>query len=235
MVLRKRDEPDTQHASTSADVTARAERAQDQGTKLHVSPVLPRGFSPSINSAHERLDLAFGFQLWDGSTIPANLPQNALMIRMADEAMIAALLRKPNSDTLTNLWVSARPDILNGSIFDLAARRPAVRTKSLVRNLDRKDLFTTLLRFLFLSRGGPFPLEQVRGNKANKDGSEAANRENVHYHYDVSNDFYLNRPNWRARKSSGWGWKGVWESSCRITSKCGGSLMRFRPSACSNR
>jgi cyclopropane-fatty-acyl-phospholipid synthase len=60
----------------------------------------------------------------------------------------------------------------------------------LLRSLDRKDLFTTLLRFLFLSRGGPFPLEQVRGDKASKDGSEAANRENVHYHYDVSNDFY---------------------------------------------
>lgn len=112
------------------------------------------------------------------------------MIRLADEAMIAALLRKPNIDTLANLWVSARLDILNGSIFDLAARRPAVRTKSLLRSLDRKDLFTTLLRFLFLSRGGPFPLEQVRGDKASKDGSEAANRENVHYHYDVSNEFY---------------------------------------------
>ena len=147
-------------------------------------------FRHLLTQAHERLDLAFGFQLWDGSTIPANLPPNALMIRLADEAMIAALLRKPNIDTLANLWVSARLDILNGSIFDLAARRPAVRTKALLRSLDRKDLFTTLLRFLFLSRGGPFPLEQVRGDKASKDGSEAANRENVHYHYDVSNEFY---------------------------------------------
>ena len=140
--------------------------------------------------AHERLDLAFGFKLWDGSTIPENLPKDALMIRLADEAMIAALLRKPNIDTLANLWVSARLDILNGSIFDLVARRPAIRTKALLRSLDKKDVVTTLMRFLFLSRGGPFPLEQVRGDKALKDGSEDANRDNVHYHYDVSNDFY---------------------------------------------
>lgn len=192
-------------------------------------------FRHLLTQAHERLDLAFGFQLWDGSTIPANLPPNALMIRLADEAMVAALLRKPNIDTLANLWVSARLDILNGSIFDLAARRPAVRTKALLRSLDRKDLFTTLLRFLFLSRGGPFPLEQVRGDKASKDGSEAANRENVHYHYDVSNDFYLNRPNWRTRKLGAWGWKGAWKSSSRITPKCRGSLIRSRPSACLNR
>ena len=140
--------------------------------------------------AHERLDLAFGFKLWDGSTIPENLPKDALMLRLADEAMIAALLRKPNIDTLANLWVSARLDILNGSIFDLVARRPAIRTKALLRSLDKKDVVTTLMRFLFLSRGGPFPLEQVRGDKALKDGSEDANRDNVHYHYDVSNDFY---------------------------------------------
>jgi cyclopropane-fatty-acyl-phospholipid synthase len=107
-----------------------------------------------LTHAHERLDLAFGFKLWDGSTIPENLPKDALMIRLADEAMIAALLRKPNIDTLANLWVSARLDILNGSIFDLVARRPAIRTKALLRSLDKKDVVTTLMRFLFLSRGG---------------------------------------------------------------------------------
>ncbi|NBQ75833.1 MAG: class I SAM-dependent methyltransferase, partial [Acetobacteraceae bacterium] len=147
-------------------------------------------FRRLLTHAHERLDLGFGFKLWDGSTIPENLPKDALMISLADEAMIAALLRKPNIDTLANLWVSARLDILNGSIFDLVARRPAIRTKALLRSLNKKDVITSLMRFLFLSRGGPFPLEQVRGDKALKDGSEEANRDNVHYHYDVSNDFY---------------------------------------------
>jgi cyclopropane-fatty-acyl-phospholipid synthase len=37
-------------------------------------------------------------------------------------------VRGPNLDTLLNLWVTARIDIRNGSIFDLEARRPKVRT-----------------------------------------------------------------------------------------------------------
>jgi cyclopropane-fatty-acyl-phospholipid synthase len=38
-------------------------------------------------------------------------------------------------------------------------------------------------------RGGPWPLEQVRPDPL-ADGSEAANKDNVQYHYDVSNEFY---------------------------------------------
>jgi cyclopropane-fatty-acyl-phospholipid synthase len=45
-------------------------------------------------------------------------------------------------------------------------------------------------RFLFVPRGGPWPLEAVRGDLAQRDGSEPANRENVQYHYDLSNEFY---------------------------------------------
>jgi cyclopropane-fatty-acyl-phospholipid synthase len=38
-------------------------------------------------------------------------------------------------------------------------------------------------------RGGPWPLEQLREDPV-ADGSEGANRENVQYHYDVSNEFF---------------------------------------------
>jgi cyclopropane-fatty-acyl-phospholipid synthase len=39
-------------------------------------------------------------------------------------------------------------------------------------------------------RGGPWPLEAIRGHEARRDGSEQTNKENVHYHYDLSNAFY---------------------------------------------
>jgi cyclopropane-fatty-acyl-phospholipid synthase len=54
--------------------------------------------------------------------------RGALFIAIADESVIAALVRGPNFDTLLKLWVTARIDIRNGSIFDLEARRPKVRT-----------------------------------------------------------------------------------------------------------
>lgn len=143
-----------------------------------------------LHAARTELGVVFGFELWDGTRIPADLADDALAIRLADEGVVAALLRKPNVDTLANLWVSGRIDIRNGSIFDLADNRPAVRTKAILRSLGKARILTALAPFLLLPRGGPFPLEAVKGHKARMDGSEDANRENVHYHYDVSNAFY---------------------------------------------
>jgi cyclopropane-fatty-acyl-phospholipid synthase len=138
----------------------------------------------------EILSLDVGFVLWDGSTVPANLPSHALAIVFADEGVVAAMLRRPSADTLLNLWVTARVDIRNGSIFDFLAHQPRLRTKEIRRRLDKRLLVTTALRFLFVPRGGPWPLEAIRQHEARKDGSEEANRENVHYHYDLSNAFY---------------------------------------------
>ena len=137
----------------------------------------------------ERLGLNLGFQLWDGSTVPADLAADALAIRIADEGAIAALLRKPNIWTLTHLWVAKRFDIVNGTIFDLANARPKVRTREFRKSLDKKMMLSTAMQFLFVSRGGPWPLDPIPDEKPS-DGSPAENKKNIGYHYDVSNEFY---------------------------------------------
>ena len=138
---------------------------------------------------HELASLDFGFVLWDGSTIPADLPSSALAIVFADEGVVAALLRRPNADTLLNLWVTARIDIRNGVILDFLERQPRLRSKEIRRRLDKHLALTIALTFLFVPRGEPWPLEAIR-DEARTDGSEKTNKENVHYHYDVSNAFY---------------------------------------------
>jgi cyclopropane-fatty-acyl-phospholipid synthase len=137
---------------------------------------------------HEHILPETGFVLWDGSTVPANLPEDALALVIADEGAVAALVRRPNIDTFLNLWVTARIDLRNGTLFDLEARRPRGRTRALMKSLDKTLALTTLAKFLLVPRGGPWPLEAV--DKAAKDGSEATNKKNVHYHYDLSNRFY---------------------------------------------
>ncbi|MEO8740850.1 MAG: cyclopropane-fatty-acyl-phospholipid synthase family protein [Casimicrobiaceae bacterium] len=142
--------------------------------------------------AHIRdlLSLDFGFVLWDGSTVPADLPSNALSIVFADEGVVAAILRRPNADTFLNLWITARIDIRNGVIFDFLARQPKLRTKEIRKRLGKRLALTTALKFLFVPRGGPWPLETIRDHEARTNGSEATNKENIHYHYDLSNAFY---------------------------------------------
>ncbi|RTL53875.1 MAG: class I SAM-dependent methyltransferase [Bradyrhizobiaceae bacterium] len=147
-------------------------------------------FRKLLVHVRERLSLEPGFVLWDGSTVPDALPRDALAIKIADENVIAALIRRPGLPTLCNLWVSQRLDILNGSLFDLIAARPKVRTRDTRKALDKGLLLNTLRRFLFLPRGGPWPLENIGTREEPSDGSAARNQENIQYHYDLSNAFY---------------------------------------------
>jgi cyclopropane-fatty-acyl-phospholipid synthase len=142
--------------------------------------------------AHAREQLSFdvGFILWDGSTVPPGLPPRALAVAIADEGAVAALMRRPNLHTVANLWATSRLDIHNGSIFDFVALRPKVRTRDILKNLDKRLVLATAAKFWLVPRGGPRPLETIRGDKARADGREGANRENVRYHYDLSNAFF---------------------------------------------
>ena len=147
-------------------------------------------FKRLLAHARELLSLDFGFVLWDGSTVPADLASNALALVVADEGVVAAIERRPNADTLLNLWVTGRIDIRNGVIFDFLPRRPKPRTREIRRRLDKRLTLETALAFLFVPRGGPWPLEAIRDHRARSSGNEESNKENVHYHYDLSNAFY---------------------------------------------
>jgi cyclopropane-fatty-acyl-phospholipid synthase len=142
-----------------------------------------------VTHARETLTLDIGVVLWDGTTVPADLKPDTPAIVIADEGVVAALVRSPKIKTLANLWVTSRVDIRNGTLFDLVAQRPKVRTKDFRKTLDKTLLLKTLLQFLFVSRGGPWPLEDVPKDRPS-DGTTAENKKNVSYHYDVSNAFY---------------------------------------------
>ncbi len=142
-----------------------------------------------LGHARERLGLDLGFVLWDGATVPAKLPAGAVAIKIADEGAVAALLRRPNAETLAQLWMARRVDIINGTLFDLARIRPRVRSREFRRTLDKGLLLKAAAQFLFLPRGGPWPLE-TQPSERPSDGSPVQNKKNIAYHYDVSNAFY---------------------------------------------
>jgi cyclopropane-fatty-acyl-phospholipid synthase len=142
-----------------------------------------------LRHVHQTMQLEFGFVLWDGTRIPENWPADALGVAIADEGVVAALIRRPNAETLSNLWASARLDIANGTIFDLVAKKPKVRTRDFRRSLNRTLALKTAAKFLFVDRGGPWPLENISDEQPSS-GDAAENKKNIGYHYDVSNAFY---------------------------------------------
>ncbi len=147
------------------------------------------GVRKLLAEAHARMALQFGFRLWDGSLVPADWPRDALALAIADEGVIAALLRAPRVTTLANLWAAKRLDIVNGGIFDLVEKRPKVRTRELTRNVSKARALLTAASFLFTPRGEPWPLEAIKADREG-DGSQARNKKNIAHHYDISNAFY---------------------------------------------
>jgi cyclopropane-fatty-acyl-phospholipid synthase len=85
--------------------------------------------------------------------------------------------------------VSARLDLRNGTIFDLVERRPKVRTRQIRSEVDWKQALALGLKFLFVPRGGPWPLEHIAEDRPST-GTLLENKQNIQHHYDVSNDFY---------------------------------------------
>jgi len=148
-----------------------------------------RSFRGLLEEAHRALDLQFGFELWDGSTVPAELPSYAMRLVIRHENVIAGLIRRPNLDTVLNAYVSGLLDLRNGTLFDLAAQRPQ-KAGRLLRKVSKLKALKTALQFLRAPADMPRPLAKVEEDPKAREGKPQTNRKNVAYHYDVSNAFY---------------------------------------------
>ena len=147
------------------------------------------GLAALLADAHRRLGLEFGFRLWNGARVPADWPADALTIAVADEGAVAGLARAPRLTTLANLWAARRLDILNGTLFDLAARRPKARSRALRKSLLTPAAFGPRCRSCSRRAADRGRSRQIAQDRES-DGSQAENKKNIAHHYDVSNAFY---------------------------------------------
>ncbi|WP_262273591.1 class I SAM-dependent methyltransferase [Microvirga yunnanensis] len=146
-------------------------------------------FRDLLGDAHRALELPFGFELWDGSTIPADLPSYAMRLVIRRESVVAALLRRPNLDTALNAYVAGLLDLKNGTIFDLAAQRPQKVGRRL-KAVNKLKALKVAYHFLRAPADMPRPLVRPAEDTGARDGKPSTNKANIAYHYDVSNSFY---------------------------------------------
>jgi cyclopropane-fatty-acyl-phospholipid synthase len=147
-------------------------------------------FRSLLEDAHRALALSFGFELWDGSSVPRDLAPEAMRLVIAKESVIASLLRRPTLDTVVNAHVAGLLDLRNGTIFDLAAQRPQGKVGRRLRSLSKLKAARAALQFLRAPADMPRPLDPVKAAADARDGQPVTNKRNVAYHYDVSNAFY---------------------------------------------
>ena len=147
-------------------------------------------FRDLLDDAHRALDLQFGFELWDGTTVPRDLPSYAMRLVIKRESVIASLLRRPTLDTAVNAYVAGLLDLKNGTIFDLAAQRPQGRIGRRLKGVSKLKALKTAFQFFRAPADMPRPLDRPAEGTGSRDGKPSTNKANIAYHYDVSNDFY---------------------------------------------
>ncbi|WP_306142477.1 class I SAM-dependent methyltransferase [Roseibium sp. MMSF_3412] len=144
----------------------------------------------ALGHIHEALDLEFGFELWDGSRIPEDMGADALRIAVAPAAL-TKLLRSPRIKTVVDLYSTGEIDPRGGTIFDFAEKRPKLKSRELRKRLN-KFLLMKNAASLFLGAGKPAAREQEDGLDAGAvaDRGSGSRKDDIAFHYDVSNDFY---------------------------------------------
>jgi cyclopropane-fatty-acyl-phospholipid synthase len=143
-----------------------------------------------LTHIHQVLDLEFGFELWEGSRIPANAPDNGLRIAFSETAL-TKLVRRPGIKTLVDLYSLGEIDPRGGSIFEFAERRPRVKGREIRKRLNKSLLLKSAFPILKGSGAGNTPdsAEEVDAGRA-ADRSSGSKKDDIAFHYDVSNDFY---------------------------------------------
>ncbi|HSM41433.1 MAG TPA: cyclopropane-fatty-acyl-phospholipid synthase family protein [Afifellaceae bacterium] len=150
------------------------------------SDTVRQATSTLLAHIHERLGLDFGFELWDGTRIPADVGAEALRLVINDPGVLGRLLRRRSIETVIEAWSARQVEIAGGDLFDIAERRPQGKGRALLARLD-KTLLAKCLGRLFFSRTAAETGGGLAGRDALTSGSSA---EAIRHHYDVSNDFY---------------------------------------------
>ena len=144
-----------------------------------------------LDHVHRVFALEFGFLLWDGSMVPANWPRDGLCVRIADEGVVAGLVRRPESaERSRNLWAAARLDIRNGTIFDLVARTPLGAHARHAQDAQASRFSCARRPRTSCSRRAAAPGRSRASATGRQRRQRAENKKNISYHYDVSNAFY---------------------------------------------
>jgi len=143
---------------------------------------------------HEQLELEFGIRLWDGSVIPSGW--SGLTLCLNDPRVLTSMIRQRRLDALIDAWSTKRLDLEGGSLFDLIEKRPSIRTRDIRKRLDKMLLVRCLLPFVFGEKAPGIGKTTAHAASSGGEGSRddnrqrQENRQNVTYHYDVSNAFY---------------------------------------------
>lgn len=135
------------------------------------------------------LELPVPVRLWNATVLGDTTDFSAdttMHVALASPDAVRALARKPTINTLVELWSSKQLDIVNGTVFDIAAIDKRTGLKAKIKTLPKCAIAKDLPALWFSKSDHPIDTG-LAGKNAYVSGSS---QEAIEHHYDVSNAFY---------------------------------------------
>jgi cyclopropane-fatty-acyl-phospholipid synthase len=136
------------------------------------------------------LQAKLAVRLWNGECVPLGpAGADAPTIAIRTPRAITRLVRRPGLATLIELFAAGDLDFENATLFDIAAQRGAIRTKGLLRRIDKRLAIVSLWPFAF-GRQADTSDHGFGGTIAERESAGRDNKALIQFHYDLSNEFY---------------------------------------------
>jgi cyclopropane-fatty-acyl-phospholipid synthase len=125
-------------------------------------------------------------RLWNGDLVPLGPRASSTpAIDIRSPRALTRLARSPRLSTVFKLLVAGDVDIEGGTLLDVAARRGSIKTRELLRRLDKRLALSALWPFVFGAAATPGDDSLLKRLAAIRDDKAL-----VQFHYDLSNAFY---------------------------------------------
>jgi cyclopropane-fatty-acyl-phospholipid synthase len=138
------------------------------------------------------LDADLSIELWDGSLIP--LRPNAsddIRIVVSSARALRRLMLRPAMTTIAELFATGELDVTGATPIDAMRRADHLQFRALPKNVNKARLLRSALPLLFRRETDATASNNEFANRVPGRIEDGRNdRALIHFHYDLSNDFY---------------------------------------------
>lgn len=141
------------------------------------------------------LDAPLSLKLWDGTTFPLGKtqpddPRPKLAIVISDPGAVPSLLRRPTLDRIIRLYAHGKIDFEGGTLIDIGEVLGDKSSRKRLKAISKRKLLKTLLPFITMRGADVSASRSFEGDEVGSNRKKRNERDNIGFHYDVSNAFY---------------------------------------------
>jgi cyclopropane-fatty-acyl-phospholipid synthase len=144
-----------------------------------------------IRTLADRFDLNAWARLWDGTRLPlGKAPTSDFEFSISDPGVIGAIVRNPRLDTIIRQYIEKGIDFSGGTLVDFGRNLLRDGRTPKIKFADVAGIGRNLLPFLFERKHATRDAYGFKGEITVAHRKTADNKDYIHFHYDLSNDFY---------------------------------------------